>query len=139
MESRGLGLLRLGFLIGVTADTLVAINWFLIASGFAVPNYMCGFSASSQEYRFAMYIAALFMAGWTVILAWGWQRPFERKGLLLITAVMLLVSILLELTFYGSLLGGRGFALGVGLRLALVVKFTVSYVYSRESLEVTEP
>jgi len=131
MESRGLRLLRLAFLVGVVADALVAANWLLIAGGPTLPNYMCGLVGSGREYRFAMYIAALFMTGWTVLLAWGWRKPLERKGLLLITAVLLLVSIVAEMAFYRSLLGGSGFAVGVGLRVALVVKFTVSYVYAR--------
>jgi hypothetical protein len=132
MASRGLQLLKLSFLIGAIADSVVAANWFLIASGSRIPNMMCGLSGAGEEYRFAMYIAALFMAGWAVILAWGWFKPFERRGLLLITAVLLLVSIFLEFVFYRSLLGGSGFVIGVGVRVALIAKFCTSYFYSRE-------
>ena len=89
MASRSLQLLKLSFLIGAVADALVSLNWFLIASGAEIPNLMCGLVDSGVEYRFAMYIAALFMAGWTVILAWGWFSPIERRGLLLITAAWL--------------------------------------------------
>jgi hypothetical protein len=132
MADRGLQLLKLSFLIGTFADAVVAMNWFLIASGAEIPNMMCGLLATGEEYRFAMYISALFMAGWTVILAWGWLRPFERKGLLLITAVLLLVSIVLELALYRSLLYGPGFILGVVLRILLITKFSFSYFYSRK-------
>lgn len=132
MVSRGLQLLRLSFLIGVVADSVVAVNWFLIASGAEIPNMMCGLLGVGVEYRFAMYIAGLFMAGWAAILAWGWFNPFERKGLLLITAVLLLVSIVVELVFYDSLLGGSGFIFGVAVRIALIGKFCTSYFYSRE-------
>jgi hypothetical protein len=132
MAGRGLGLLKLSFLIGAVADAVVAANWFLIASGAEIPNIMCGLLGTGTEYRFAMYIAALFMAGWAVILAWGWFKPFERKGLLLITAVLLLVSILLEVAFYRSILGGSDFVIGVSIRAALITKFSVSYLYSRE-------
>ena len=134
MASRGLQLLKLSFLIGAIADSVVAVNWFLIASGSEIPNMMCGFSGTGSEYRFAMYIAALFMAGWAAILAWGWFKPFERKGLLLITAVLLLLSIVLELVFYRSLLGGSGLVFGVGVRVALIAKFCTIYFYSREDL-----
>ena len=134
MASRGLQLLKLSFLIGTIADALVAVNWFLIASGAEIPNMMCGLLATGEDYRFAMYISALFMAGWTVILAWGWLRPFERKGLLLITAMLLLVSIVLELALYRSLLYGSGFIIGVVLRIALITKFSFSYFYSRQGL-----
>ncbi len=134
MANRGLQLLKLSFLIGAIADSIVAANWFFIASGASVPNMMCGLLSTGEEYRFAMYISALFMAGWAVILAWGWFRPFERKGLLLITAVLLLVSIVLETLFYRSILGGSGFVVGVLMRVALIVKFSISYFYSREGL-----
>jgi len=132
MARRGMRLLKWSFLIGAMADAFVAANWFLIASGSPIPNMMCGLLGEGEEYRFAMYISALFMTGWTAILAWGWFRPFERKALLLITAVLLLVSIGLEVAFYGPLLGGSGFVFGVAVRLALITKFTVSYFYSRD-------
>jgi hypothetical protein len=45
MDSRGLQLLRFSFLIGVIADALVAVNWFLIASGFAQASDGRGASA----------------------------------------------------------------------------------------------
>ena len=134
MAARGLNLLKLSFLIGAVVDTLVSINWFLIAKGVEIPNVICGLLGTGEEYRFAMYIGALFMAGWAALLAWGWVKPFERKGLLLITAVLILISIVLELMFYRSLLGGSGFVFGVGLRVALIAKFCTSYFYSRERL-----
>jgi len=134
MASRGLQLLKLSFLIGAVADAVVAANWFLIASGAEIPNMMCGLLGAGKAYQFAMYISALFMGGWAVILAWGWFRPFERKGLLLITAVLLFVSIILEVAFYRSILGGSGFLFGVGVRIALIAKFSFGYFYSRESV-----
>ena len=134
MANRGLQLLKLSFLIGAVADAIVAANWFLIASGTEIPNMMCGLVGAGKDYRFAMYISALFMAGWATILAWGWFRPFERKGLLLITALLLLVSIVLEVSFFRPFLGGSGFIFGVVVRVALIAKFSVSYFYSREGL-----
>jgi len=123
--------LRLSFLIGGVADALVAVNWFLIASGVAIPNLLSGFVSTGEDYRFAMYIAALFMSGWSAILFWGWFEPVARRGLLPITASLLLVSIVLELVFYRSTLGGAGFVIGIGVRAAVIAKFLASYVYSR--------
>ncbi len=133
MAGRGLRLLKLSFVIGSVADAIVAVNWFLIASGAEIPNLLTGLTGAGADYRFAMYIAAIFMAGWAVILAWGWFRPFQRKGLLLITAALILLSMVLEVAFYRSLLGGPGFVFGLSVRAALVTKFSVSYFYSRES------
>ena len=139
MAARGLNLLKLSFLIGAVADGVVAINWLLIAKGVEIPNMICGLLGTGEEYRFAMYISALFMAGWTAILAWGWFRPMERKGLLLITAVLLLISIIMELAFYRSILGGSGFIFGLSVRAAVIVKFSFSYFYSRNSLAGVRP
>ena len=135
MADKGRKFLRLSFLIGGVADALVAVNWFLIASGVAMPNLMSGFVAVGEDYRFAMYIAALFMTGWSAILFWGWFEPIGRRGLLPITALLLLVSIVLELIFYQSILSGPGFIIGVGARVALIVKFSASYFYSRSGSE----
>ena len=133
MARRGLQLLKLSFAIGTVADAIVAANWFLIAGGAEIPNMMAGLTGEGADYRFAMYIAGLFMAGWTVLLAWGWFKPFERRGLLLITAMLLLVSIVLEMALYRPFLGGSGFVFGLSLRAALITKFSLSYFYSREA------
>ncbi len=129
---RHLQLLKFAFLIGILADGALAMNWFLIASGAEIPNLLSGMLGAGEDYRYAMYISAIFMAGWGVILAWGWLRPFERKGLLLITAVLILTSIAVEAAFYRSLLGGAGFLVGVITRAALITIFCFSYFYSRE-------
>jgi hypothetical protein len=133
MARRGLQLLKLSFVIGTVADAVVAGNWFLIASGAEIPNMLAGLTGTGADYRFAMYIAGLFMAGWAVILAWGWFRPFERKGLLIITAALIFLSMVLEVAFYRSLLGGPGFVFGLSVRAALVTKFSFSYFYSRDA------
>lgn len=123
-------LLKLSFIIGTVADALVAVNWFLIAFGTAVPNLMAGYTGSGESYQFAMYIAALFMVGWTAILFWGYFKPEERKDLLIITAALLLISIVMELLFFSNTLGGSGFTYGIIARILLISKFSFSYFYS---------
>ena len=129
--NKGFRLLKLSFMIGVIADWTLAVNWFLIASGVQMPNLLSGMVGEGADYRYAMYIAAIFMAGWGGILAWGRLRPYERKDLLLITAVLIFISIVLEAVFYRSLLGGMGFAFGVVTRVGLIAIFSFSYFYSR--------
>ena len=68
MKDKRRQFLRLSFLVGGVADALVAVNWFLIASGVPIPNLLSGFVSTGEGYRFAMYIATLFMAGWSAIL-----------------------------------------------------------------------
>ena len=131
MTGRGLKLLKVSFAIGVVADAVVAVNWFLIAAGAQIPNSLSGMVGTGVDYRFAMYIAGVFMAGWAVILAWGWLKPLERKGLLLITAAFILLSVLVEVAHYLPLLGGSGFVVGVMMRSALIAIFSFSYFYAR--------
>ena len=123
-------LLKLSFMIGAVADTIVAANWFAIAFGARIPNALCFFEGSGTDYRFAMYIAAIIMAGWAVLLFWGGQKPAERKGLLLITASLILASIIFELLFFRHILKGTGFLFGIALRVLLIAKFSTSYFYS---------
>lgn len=133
VNDRRLFFLKLSFLLGTVADLLVGINWLLISLGYDVPNVISSLRGSGPDYRFAMYIGTMFMFGWTVILFWGYQRPAERRGLLMITAVLLLISILVELVFYQDLLSGRLFVFGVVLRLLIISKFSFSYFYSLQS------
>jgi hypothetical protein len=126
-------LLKLSFLIGGVADALVAVNWGLIAAGSEIPNLMCGLVGMGADYQFAMYISTLFMVGWSAILFWGWFKPVERRGLLLITAILLLVSIILEITLYRPMLGGPQFTIGIAVRAALIIKFSGSYFYSQSA------
>ncbi|MCP5050482.1 MAG: hypothetical protein GY940_25180 [bacterium] len=130
MNSKSTQLLKLSFIIGTIADGLVAINWFLIAFGVKIPNLLCGLKGSGIDYQFAMYIAAIFMASWTGILFWGWFKPHERKGLLLIAAMLLFASIIIEVLFFQNILKGTGFLIGITLRLVLIAKFSASYFYS---------
>ena len=122
--------LKISFIIGTIADFIVGINWFLISLGYSIPNLISSFQGAGTDYRFAMYIGTMFMFGWTVLLFWGYLKPLERRGLLIITAALLSISIMIELFFYRNLLAGIGFTSGIILRLLIIVKFTFSYFYS---------
>ena len=70
------------------------------------------------------------MTGWTILLAWGAIKPVERRGLLLITSTLLFLSVIVELVFYGDMLGGGGFVFGVTKRILLSTVATAVYFYS---------
>jgi hypothetical protein len=122
--------LKLSFIIGAIADFVVGINWFLISLGYGIPNLISSFRGAGTDYRFAMYISTMFMFGWTALLFWGYLKPLERRGLLIITAVLLSISIIIELVFYRNVLVGIGFISGIILRLLIIGKFSFSYFYS---------
>ena len=86
-------ILKFMFIIGAVIDGGIAMSWFLIASGWEIPNVLNGYIGTGHDYQLAMYGGAMFMAGWAVLLAWGALKPVERKGLLIITSVFLLLSV----------------------------------------------
>ncbi len=128
-------LLKLMFILGAVVDGAIAVSWFLIASGLRIPNILNGYFGTGSDYQLAMYIGAMFMAGWTVLLAWGAIKPIERRGLLLITSVFLFLSVIVELMFFRDMLGGAGFMFGVTKRILLGVLATAIYFYSFRSID----
>ena len=123
-------MLKFMFIIGAVVDGGIAISWFLIASGWEMPNILNGYIGTGPDYQLAMYGSAMFMAGWTVLLAWGALKPIERRELLLITSVFLLLSVIIEIVFFSNMLGGAVFVFGVTKRLILSLLFTSAYFYS---------
>ena len=123
-------MLKFMFIVGAVVDGAIAVSWFLIASGWEMPNILNGYIGTGPDYQLAMYGGAMFMAGWTVLLAWGALKPIERRGLLLITSGFLLLSVIIEFIFFSNMLGGMGFVFGVTKRLFLSVLFTSAYFYS---------
>jgi hypothetical protein len=123
-------ILKFMFILGAVIDGAIAVSWFLIASGRDIPNILNGYIGSGQDYQFAMYGGAMFMAGWAVLLAWGALKPIDRRELLLITSGFLLLSVIIEFVFFSNMLGGAVFVFGVTKRLILSMLFTSTYFYS---------
>jgi len=123
-------MLKFMFIFGTVLDGAIAISWFLIASGLKIPNILNGYMGSGEDYQLAMYYGAMFMAGWTILLAWGAIKPIERRGLLLITSGFLFLSVIVELVYFGNMLEGIGFIFGVTKRLFVSLLFTGAYFYS---------
>jgi len=123
-------ILKFMFVLGAVVDGGIAVSWFLIASGWKIPNILNGYIGSGPDYQLAMYGGAMFMAGWAVLLAWGALKPIERRELLLITSGFLLLSVVIEFVFFSNMLGGAVFVFGVTKRLTLSVLFASAYLYS---------
>ena len=119
-------------MLGAVIDGAISASWFMIAGGWKIPNILNGYTGSGPDYRLAMYVAAMFMAGWAVLLTWGALKPYERRGLLLITAGFLLLSVIAEFAFYRHMLGGTILVFGVTKRLVLTTLFATVYFYSRD-------
>jgi hypothetical protein len=125
-------LLRTAFLIGAVGDGLLAIEWFLISLGLVdLPVHPSFFVGSGQDFQYVLSIGALFMMGWAFLLYWGYLRPIDRRGLLLLTAVMLFIAILWDGIVFADLFTTRQIVLGTSVKLSLVVLFSGSYWHSR--------
>ena len=127
---KAISILKFMFILGAVVDGAISVSWFLIASGWQIPNILNGYIGTGPDYQLAMYAGAMFMAGWAVLLAWGALKPIERSELLLITSGFLLLSVIIEFVFFSNMLGGVGFAFGVTKRIILSVLFTSAYFYS---------
>lgn len=130
-------MLKSMFILAAIVDGAIAVSWFLIAFGVKIPNILNGYVGTGSDYQLAMYIGAMFMAGWTVLLAWGAIKPIERRGVLLITSVFLILSVIFELVFLRDMLGGAGFTFGVTKRILLSVFAAAIYFYSFSSKRET--
>ena len=129
-------MLKFAFILGAVVDAGIAVSWFFIASGISMPNILNGYIGTGADYQMAMYVSAMFMAGWAVLLAWGAMNPIERRGLLLIASGFLILSVMVEFIFFGNILGGIAFMFGVTKRLVLSALFTVAYFNSSETKKV---
>jgi hypothetical protein len=80
---KGSRLLRISYWAGAIADFLAAMS-MLDQAVLARPSLLSG-DAPEIPYRYAMAVAGSLMLGWTALLIWADRRPYERRGVLLIT------------------------------------------------------
>lgn len=124
--------LKAVFLFGAVGDGLLAIEWYLVSLGVVdMPIHPSFFTGSGQDYQFVLGVAALFMSGWALLMFWGSLKPLERRGILLLTAVMLFLAILSDGLVFGHLFSARQLVLGTSVKLFLVILFAGAYWYSR--------
>jgi len=94
--------LRVSYWAGAIADAAAAVAMLFPSVGAAVYD-MDGFEPGS-EYRYAMRLGASLMIGWTLLLLWAERKPLERRGVLLITVVVI-----------AGLASAGAYAVGAGL------------------------
>jgi len=124
--------LKTAFIIGAVADGVIAIEWFLISLGtLNLPVHPSFFVGSGQDFQYILSVGALFMMGWAFLLYWGSVRPIERRGILLITAVMLFIAILSDYIIFAHLFSVQQIVLGTSVKLSLVILFAGSYWHSK--------
>ena len=83
--------LRLFFYYGAILDGIM--GFLMIYSLFALPPAIIPYSEVTNDFRFAMGWAAIFMIAWTVLLFWASFKPVERKGVLPLTLYIVVAGL----------------------------------------------
>jgi hypothetical protein len=91
MKSNSIFWLRLSYWVGAIID-LIAGLMMVFPSLFAIDNQLDSF-APGLDYRYAMGMGAPLMFAWTILLLWADRKPYERKGILPITVLIILGEV----------------------------------------------
>ena len=110
--------LKVRFIAGAIADAVFGVM-------ILIPSRM-----SETEFRYPMALAASLMFGWTMLLILGYQRPLERKGVLLLTIFPVITGLMVAETYrlVSEAIPPTRFAWIVGIEVGLVVLMGVSYL-----------
>ncbi len=129
--ARATRFLRVCFWVGALTDAAAAVP--MLSTRVFRFVYRVSDVSPGADYRFAMGMGASLMVGWTVLLLWADRAPLQRKGILPITVIPVIVG----------LAANQGVALSSGflplaalapvwaLQLVLSVAFLASYGYAR--------
>ena len=123
-------LLRISYWAGAVLDGIMVIPMLFPSIGgavFGIDHFEPG-----NDYRYAMMIGAALMLGWTVLLIWADRKPAERKGVLLITAVPVVIGMTLAGVFAVStgLIKAERMIPTWALQAVLLILFLTSYFSS---------
>ena len=89
--------LRISYWFGALLDGIMVIPMLFPRIGgkmFGITNFNPG-----NDYKYAMMVGASLMLGWTVLLIWADRRPIERKGVILITIIPVVIGMVLAGVF----------------------------------------
>ena len=118
---------RLACWIGAVTDAGAAVQ-MLVPRVFAFA-YRPSTLPAGPDFGFAMRMGASLMLGWTVLLLWAARRPLERRGVLLLTVVPVIVGLVLNevVGVMNGFLPAAPLAPVWTLQAALVVLFVVAH------------
>ncbi|MBN1440302.1 MAG: hypothetical protein JW929_12920 [Anaerolineales bacterium] len=124
-------LLRFACWTGAILDAVMLPPMLFPAIGaalFGIPYFHPG-----PEYRYAMYVGASLMAGWTALLVWADRKPVERRGVILLT-VFPVLSGMIGASVYaaasGLLAAGRILPMAI-IQISVAALFLAAFFGSR--------
>jgi hypothetical protein len=123
--------LRISYWAGAIVDGLAALQ-MLFPKLYTLTSDT-GF-APNAEFGYAMRSGAPLMVGWTVLLIWADRRPVERKGVLLITVIPVVIGVALnQITAIPIGVSSVGAMIPIWtLQAVLIALFTFSYLNARD-------
>lgn len=90
--------IRLTYWYGAILDFLVFLDMMIsiiFEFSFTMQNV-----STDVSYKYQTGTGAFLMLGWTFLLIWADRKPIERKDILLITAIPVIVGIMIINMFY---------------------------------------
>jgi hypothetical protein len=119
--------LRISYWFGAILDGIMVIPMLFPRIGgvmFGITNFNPG-----NDYKYAMMVGASLMLGWTVLLIWADRRPVERKGVILITIIPVVIGMILAGIFavWVSLIQWENMLPTWIIQLILLIMFLYSY------------
>ena len=138
-ETTKIMLVKTIYWLGVVLDALFALEMTLITV-FGVTSPLTwiytlpDLGVIDLPYRYAMGIAAAMMWGWTALLIWGVQDPFDRRGILLLTVFPVITGLMLSNIFAGlnNLISSSSQILRPLVFIALFMILTSGYFIANE-------
>jgi hypothetical protein len=123
-------LLRVAYWAGAILDAAMLPPMLVPSIGakmFGIADFHPG-----PEYRYAMFVGASLMTGWTVLLLWADRKPLERRGVLLLTMPVIagLIGSSLYAVACGLVTTGHILPILV-LQVSLTAFFLGAYFHSR--------
>jgi hypothetical protein len=85
--------LRVSYRAGAVVDALATVS-MIFPRRLWVLRFKDPFDRSGAELRYGLRVGAPLMAGWTVLLLWADRRPVERKDVIAMTAVPVVVGVM---------------------------------------------
>lgn len=123
----GVRWLRISYWIGAVADAAAAA----VMLSQAILAHQSPLTAYVPEipYRYAMGLGGSLMLGWTLLLVWADRRPLERRGVLLITNVVIVGLLVTDISAVQvGFVSPSAMAPLLILQVLLIIVFTGSYV-----------
>jgi hypothetical protein len=129
--NRSIVFLRLAYWAGAILDAAMLPPMLVPSIGakmYGIADFHPG-----PEYRYAMYVGASLMAGWTALLLWADRKPVERRGVILLTIIPVIAG-LIGAGLYAvasGLVAAGGILPILALQVSLTAFFLGAYIHSR--------